>query len=252
MRRSNRGAAVAASILVICLAALVAGSEQPRSDPPSTNRWARHYSDRVALFEKQNRDARNIVMVGSSHIEGFDAATLLPGRRIVNRGIASDRIGIEERGILHRLDCSVFDCNPCCVILENGVNDLGELWRHGKPSIDEIEACFRKVVEGIRTRLPDVPLIIVSLFPTRDKYADLNPSILDFNKRLEELAAEFGCPYLDSHTPFADTQGRLRKEFTRDGLHLNGAGYRLWARQLEAVLPPGCGRVGTPAENANR
>ncbi len=58
----------------------------------------------------------------------------------MNRGIAADRIGITERGILHRLKSSVFDCNPGFVILENGVNDLGELWRHGTPTIDETKS----------------------------------------------------------------------------------------------------------------
>jgi hypothetical protein len=36
----------------------------------------------------------------------------------------------------------------------------------------------------------------------------------------------------------ADEQNLLRKEYSRDGLHLNQAGYRVWARLIEDVLPP--------------
>jgi lysophospholipase L1-like esterase len=202
----------------------------------AANKWEQHYHARVAQFQKENAAARNIVMVGSSHVEGFDAGRLLPGRRIVNRGIAADRIGITERGILHRLDSSVFDCNPGLIILENGANDLGELWRHGTPSIDEIEACYREVVGRLRTGLPDVPLVIVGLFPTRDKYAPLVPSIVEFNKRLKKIADDFNCPFMDVYAPFADSEGLLRTEFSREGLHLTDAGYRLWADLIENVL----------------
>lgn len=204
-------------------------------------KWEQHYYDRVARFRKENialaNTSGNIVMVGSSHIEGMPVDRLFPGRRIANRGIASDRIGIDDRGILRRLDCSVFDCRPGFIILENGVNDLGELWRNGKPSIDEIEQCYREVVHNMRERLPGVPLLIVGLFPTRDKYAELVPLIVEFNTRLERIARDHDCPFLDVYKPFADDEGLLRKEFSREGLHLTEAGYQRWAELIEKALP---------------
>lgn len=198
--------------------------------------WKQHYYDRLEQFRRENAEARNVVLAGSSHIEGFKQDRLLPGRRVVNRGIASDRIGLGDRGVLHRLDSSVFECNPGLVILENGVNDLGELWRQGTPSMDEIDTCYREVVRRIRTRLPDVPLLIVGLFPTRDRFAGLKPLIVEFNARLERIAADFGCPYMDVYKPFADADGLLRAEYSRDGLHLTESGYRLWAEMLENAI----------------
>lgn len=234
--------------LLVCVATSSAAPETPPATRPAPARidWGQHYYDRVKLFEQENAAAKNIVLVGSSHIEGFKADKLLPGRRVVNRGIASDRIGIDERGVLHRLDSSVFDCNPGLIILENGVNDLGELWRNGKPSIDEIEACYRKVVGEIRARLPDTPLVIVGLFPTRGRFAELKPMIVTFNARLAKIAADFGCPFMDAYKPFADAEGLLREDLSRDGLHLNEAGYRLWAEMLEAAIQAG-GRLAQPA-----
>ncbi len=236
-KHANESLIIAATALAICglVLATLAGAPQTQ---PAADKWARHYYDRVEQFKQENTTARNIVMVGSSHIEGFDAARLLPGRRVVNRGIGSDRIGITERGVLHRLDSSVFDCNPGFIIIENGVNDLGELRRNGTPSIDEIEACYRKVVERIRARLPDVPLVIVGLFPTRDRFAPLVPSIQEFNKRLAKIAADHKCLFMDVFKPLADEQNLLRQEYSRDGLHLNAAGYRVWAKMIEEVLPP--------------
>ncbi len=85
-------------------------------------------------------------------------------------------------------------------------------------------------------RLPDVPLVIVGLFPTRDRYAGLKPLIVEFNERLRKIAADNGCPFMDAYKPFADENGQLRKELSRDGLHLSDAGYKIWVRLIEKAL----------------
>jgi lysophospholipase L1-like esterase len=227
----------AAGWLLAATAASRAPATRPAGRPAAKpTDWVKHYYDRLDQFKTENAAARNIVMVGSSHIEGFRADRLLPGLRVVNRGIGSDRIGIGERGILHRLDSSVFDCNPGFVILENGVNDLGELWRNGTPSMDEIDQCYRQVVQRIRTRLPDVPLLIVGLFPARDRFAGLQPLIVEFNARLERIAADHGCPFMDVYAPFADQQDLLHQDYSLDGLHLNETGYKLWGDMIEKAL----------------
>lgn len=208
------------------------------TQPSAADKWAKHYDDRVAQFRRENAAAKTIVFVGSSHVEGFDTSKYLPGRRIVNRGIGSDRIGVDGRGVLGRLDSSVFDCNPGFILLENGVNDLGELWRNGKPSMDEIDATYRKVVARIRARLPGVPLVIIGIFPTRDRFAGLKPYIVELNQRLARIAKDAGCPFMEVYKPLADADGLLRKEYSRDGLHLSAAGYQVWADAIEKVLPP--------------
>jgi lysophospholipase L1-like esterase len=225
--------------LTLILTTILMAADKPATTQPSAaDKWAKHYDDRVALFQRENAAAKNIVIVGSSHVEWFDAAKYLPGRRVVNRGIGSDRIGVDGHGVLGRLDNSVFDCNPGFILLENGVNDLGELSRNGTPSIDEIEAGYRKVVGEIRTRLPKTPLVIIGLFPTRDRFASLKPMVVEFNARLQKIAADYQCPFMEVYKPLADSEGLLRKEYTSDGLHLNDAGKRVWAELMERVLPP--------------
>lgn len=220
---------------------------------PAADKWANHYRERVAQFERENAPKRNVVLVGSSHIEGFDAALLSPGWHVINRGIASDRIGIGERGILHRLECSVFNCDPSVIVLENGVNDLGELWRHGTPSLDEIETCYREVVRRIRTRLPGVPLIIGGLFPTRDRFAGLVPLIVELEGRLKCIARDFDCAFVEAYPSFVDSEGLLRAEYSRDGLHLTAAGYQVWAKLLEDALARSvAGGTVLDAEQATR
>ena len=42
---------------------------------------------------------------------------------------------------------------------------------------------------------------------------------------------------MEVYRPLADERGLLRKEYSRDGLHLNEKGYRLWAKMIEPYLP---------------
>ncbi len=196
-----------------------------------------HYRERLRAFAAETVEPGGIVFLGSSHLEWFDTDTFLPGRRVVNRGIASDRIGIDDRGILHRLDVSVFDCRPSFIVFENGGNDLGELWRYGRPSIDEIAECYERVVGTIRQRLPHVPLCMVSVLPTSGEYAAISALVPPLNVHLERIAAVHGCTLLDFYSDVVNETGELRADLTTDGLHLNEAGYRLWAATLEPYLP---------------
>ena len=65
---------------------------------------------------------QNVVLLGDSITEGFDVTKFLPGRRVLNRGIGGDVIGNalpadDKRGILARLDESVFNCAATDVFL---------------------------------------------------------------------------------------------------------------------------------------
>src|SRR5688572_29533613 len=74
-----------------------------------------HWQNRVKAFKEQNLALQNVILLGDSITEGFEIAKYLPGRRILNRGIGADMIGNnmpadDPRGVLQRLDESVFDC----------------------------------------------------------------------------------------------------------------------------------------------
>ncbi|MFE3054183.1 hypothetical protein [Nocardia sp. NPDC059239] len=47
-----------------------------------------------------------------------------------------------------------------------------------------------------------------------------------------DSAAQADAVYIDLWPALADANGALRQEFTRDGLHLSGAGYAAWIEVL--------------------
>jgi len=223
------------------LSAIVLHAQEKSTTRPAVNKWVRYYFDRIETFRKENASLKDskwkyIVLLGDSLTEGFDAQKYLPGRHVVNRGIAADHVGTGARGVLKRLDSSVFDCKPSHVFLMIGVNDLGDDMTTG--SIRRIAACYRDICATIIKRAPDVKLYLLSCLPTAKKYARLNPSILNLNSRIREIAGEMHLAYIDLHSLMKDERGELRQEYTREGLHLTPAAYLVWARAIEPYLPP--------------
>lgn len=195
-----------------------------------------HYIDRVAEFERQTPKPGGIVFLGSSHMEWFDTDRLLPDYRIINRAIAGDRIGIGDRGIYRRLDVSVFRCQPAQVVLQNGANDIGELYRTGAPSIEEIATCYQWVVSSIKSRLPDAALLLVCVLPMGRSRAEMSSLVPNLNTHIRAIADQYGCEVLDMWTDFADESGLLRPELTEDDLHLTEPGYRIYAERIQPHL----------------
>ena len=113
-----------------------------------------HWQNRVKAFKEQNENLKNVVLLGDSITEGFEVAKYFPGRRILNRGIGADVIGNampsdDPRGVLQRLDESVFDCAATDVFILIGINDLNT----GR-TIDTMEAGYRELLKRLRERQP--------------------------------------------------------------------------------------------------
>jgi lysophospholipase L1-like esterase len=195
-----------------------------------------HYATRVEEFRHQNLQFQNVILLGDSITEGFDVAKYFPDRRILNRGIGADVIGNalpegDKRGVLKRLDESIFNCAPRDVFLLIGINDLGD-----SHTPEVMEAGYREILAQVKRRAPAVHMHIQSVLPTRGTYAKHNANIIDFNERLQKLAKEFDYDYIDLHSQMSDDRGELKKEFTTDGLHLLAPGYKIWKAQIEKTL----------------
>lgn len=195
-----------------------------------------HWNNRTNAFRMQNEQLQFVVLLGDSITEGFDVAKYMPGRRVLNRGIGADVIGNDlpaddNRGVLKRLDESVFDCAATDVFLMIGINDLGS----GRTP-ETMEKGYRDVLQRIKTETPRVRVHVQSVLPTRDKYAKHNANVVDFNERLKKLAEEFGYDYLDVHALMVDDKGELKADYTGDGLHLNEMAYKAWLAEIERVM----------------
>ena len=232
---------------IMCLIYLLLAFVVSAAEPAATNAPAKpandmmalfkmHWDNRVRAFKEQAPTFQHVVLLGDSITEGFDVAKHFPGYRVLNRGIGADIIGNglpddDHRGILRRMDNSVFDCAASDVFLLIGINDLG-----ASHSLATMEKGYREILQKIHDGAPRIRVHIESVFPTRDKYAKHNANVLEFNQFLKKIAPEFGYDYIDLHKLFADDTGELRAEFTHDGLHINDAAYVLWRAEVMKVM----------------
>lgn len=237
-------------LLVLAAAYRLLPAEEPGS-AASLSPWQTRYLQRLEDFRRENEILRanfatkkTVVLLGSSSVEGFfKRPDPLPGWFTLDRGISGDRIGLEEWGILRRLDESVFDANPAHVFILNGRNDLGHTVRDGTPTVEQIAACYREVVERILDRLPDVEVHIVSCFPTRDLYQSLAPLVPQLNGRYRRIAEDLQhVDYVDVYSSLVGDDGLLQPRYSADGLHVSDVAYSIWADAMRAVLcSPGRG-----------
>ena len=63
-----------------------------------------------------------------------------------------------------------------------------------------------------------------------------NENILTANKAVEKLAEEFGYHYIDVNDGLLDETGRLKKEYTIEGIHMYANGYCVVLENMKKYL----------------
>jgi lysophospholipase L1-like esterase len=188
-----------------------------------------NYDLKKELFRSLKNSDRDVVFLGNSITAGVDWNELLQMSEARNRGISGDI----TYGVLERLD-EVIEGKPAKVFILIGINDIS---RNIPDSL--IVENHRKIVERIKKGSPKTKIFLQTLLPVNNTFTQFknhynkNDHIQFVNDRLKETAKAYGAVLIDLHPYFQDSEGRLIKEFTQDGLHLNAAGYQLWAELLK-------------------
>lgn len=184
---------------------------------------------KAELFKSFPDSKKDIVFLGNSITAGVDWNELLDEKRARNRGISGDI----TFGVLQRLD-EVIEGKPKKVFILIGINDIS---RNIPDSL--IISNYRKMVSRIQAGSPKTKIYLQTLMPVNNTFTQFknhynkDEHIASINEALKEIAAAYNVTLIDLHPHFKDSEGRLRKEFTQDGLHLNAAGYQHWAALLK-------------------
>lgn len=187
-------------------------------------------------YNEENKSAEQgqIVFVGDSIFEFYDTDKFYPDHTVYNRGIAGDR----SNHVLDRLEENVLSLNPSVVVIHVGTNDIG-----AKLGYDIIIANYKKIIDKIRAHDGDIKIIIDSVYPINDEnrffYSRIygtreNYQIIELNRLLVTFAQENNCLFVNTYSVLADSQGRLARAYTADGLHLTQKGYEV---TTEFILP---------------
>jgi lysophospholipase L1-like esterase len=199
------------------------------------------YLKRVKLFEKWNQTAEEggIVLLGDSITQAFPVKQVPAEWKLQARGIAGDGIGgWKYRGLLDRLDVSCNDLKPSKIFIKIGINDIpndpNAENKNYIPKNVKIDS-YRELVKKLQSKNRSAEIYLCSILPTRGKYTTRNDRILKLNKELKSLAQRERVHYIDMHSAFlADKE--MHQALTRDGIHLNGTGYKVWIKELEKIM----------------
>lgn len=212
--------------------------------------WAemaqRQDREKLESYRQLNRLAKKgqVVFTGSSLMEQFPLNEMLQGEalpyRVYNRGMS----GFVAPQLLQVLDVCVYELAPAHVFLNIGTNDMS------RPDYrqEALLACYRRILEEILSHVPGVKLHLLAYYPVNPDLEGqegwaaealryrTNQVLREANQGVEALAREMGAEYLDLNAPLLDSQGRLRAQYTKEGIHLYPAGYQAVLGELLPVL----------------
>lgn len=192
---------------------------------------------KAEIEEFKNQDKVNpplpnsIVFVGSSSFTLWkDMQMNFPGYKILNRGFGGSSLS----DLIYYADDVIFAYNPAEIVIYCGENDF--------MASDDITAQivadrFIYLYNLIRAKLPQVPVIFVSIkpSPSREKYLskfkEANRLIRDFLKKDPSLSA-----YINVYDPMMKKGKPDASLFVEDMLHMNEKGYAIWKKYLTPYL----------------
>lgn len=167
----------------------------------------------------------NIVFFGDSITSGYKIEEFYPKNNVINSGTGGDT----TENLLERMN-DVYKYNPSKVFILIGINDLNR----GK-SIDEILDNIQRIVNNIKTNRKYTNIYIESVYPiNRNVFEDKdysfnndisNDTIKELNDRLSNLCKENSIQYVDVYNNLIDSEGNLKEDYTKEGLHLTDLGY---------------------------
>jgi len=197
-------------------------------------------------YREENKAAEKgaVVFAGSSLMEMFPVEAFAREEgpdfpTVYNRGLG----GWRTEDMLATLEAQVTGLMPRRVFINIGTNDLSD----ATVTVDALMGRYDEILRRIEADVPDVEIILMAYYPINYDAADegmkaclrirTNERIREANQAVEALAARHGAQYMDFNAPLTDEQGRLKAEYTIEGMHIKEAGYRaIWPEVRKAIL----------------
>lgn len=215
--------------ILLLLAAFATLSCMAQKKPVNTDVY---YARRATLFDLLPVYSSDIIMLGNSLTDGAEWNELFDNCHVKNRGIVGDIIP----GFFERLE-PILKGQPRKIFIMGGVNDVS----HGV-SADSIVSAMRQVVTTIQSRCPNTKIYVQSMLPFNNDVRlwkllkGREQVIVDGNSGLERMCKELGVKFINLYPLFVGEGGKLKPEYTNDGLHLMGPAYLIWRDALRPYI----------------
>ena len=190
-------------------------------------------SEKILRFRELNKTAKpgQTVFAGSSLMEMFPIDKLQQEHGdntiIYNRGIG----GFVSGELLENIDVCILDLKPARLFINIGTNDLS----NSQIPIAQLIDTYDKIITRVEEELPDIEIYFMAYYPINYEAAteEMKPCLLvrtnekinAANREVKKLAEKHSQKYIDVNADLKDEQGRLKAEYTIEGMHINESGY---------------------------
>lgn len=190
--------------------------------------------EKIERYKRLNKFVKKgeILFVGSSLMEQFPIYELMLdygiNKVIYNRGIG----GFTTNELLEVMDVCIFDLEPSKIFINIGTNDMNGVDYKGENLINN----YDRILSEINSKLPNAKVYLMAYYPgNRDAATNpwikktlevrTNERISMTNEHVRKLADKYNFKYIDVNKNLYDEEGRLKKEYTIEGMHMYGDGY---------------------------
>ena len=222
--------------------------------------WLDHHTTLVNMVQS-NQGPVDIVLVGDSITQGWGGGwektpfnlpwqTHFSQYQTLNLGIGGDR----TEHILWRLDHGGLDgVSPKVIVLLIGVNDTPMITPNGIPPAAVAEG-IKLCALNVKEKCPKAQVVVVKILPGFKSDTAVHTDVQRVNAALDELNLGKipGVHVLDLQQDLANADGSVRPEvYSGDQLHLNEAGYDIYASRLQPLITKLIGRRGNSKSDAD-
>lgn len=207
----------------------------------------REQQDKLERYRILNQNVKKgeILFTGSSLMEQFPVNELLMtngmDQVIYNRGIG----GFTTTDMLQHMEEMVFGTEPSRIFINIGTNDIGS----PEYQLEALLERYEETIVRIQERLPEAEINMMAYYPVNetDKIPEgewgktafvtrTNENLNIANAAIENLAAKKGCRFINVNEGLADERGKLKKEYTIEGIHMYANGYQVVLQNLKKYL----------------
>ena len=199
---------------------------------------------RYKILNEQAQKGK-VLFTSSSLMEQFPINEMLMTENIpltaYNRGVG----GFTTDDMLAHMDEMVFGTEPSVIFINIGTNGIGS----SDYELDKLMTNYEKILNSIKKRLGNVKIYLIAYYPVNDSpdvtelewvknvfKIKTNENINKANKAVEQMAERMDCRYIDLNEGLTDWDGRLKKEFTIEGIHMYPNGYKVVFENLIPYL----------------
>lgn len=189
----------------------------------------------IAAFKKKDSASfppkNAILFIGSSSFTMWkDVQQYFPSHVIVNRGFG----GSSLPDLTRYANDIIFPYQPKQIVIYCGENDVA-----GSDNIapQTVFSRFEHLFQLIRSKLPAVPVLFISLKPSPSRW-HLKGKMIAVNERVRKyLKKKKHTKFISVWKHMLGPDGKPMNDlFLEDKLHMNARGYAIWQRLIEPHL----------------